>query len=195
MGAVVTSGYAAFMLACIALIRGINVGGKNILPMAELRALCEQLRFQDVKTYIQSGNVVFRIEEGLRKGAQEGLERAIERSRGFRPLVIIRQLIELQYALDVNPFATIRSLDKSRCLIMFPEFKPHRGAARALEALDSGKDRARLLKGVVYLHLPNGVAKAEISMAGVENALGVPGTCRNLKTLEKLVLIGTELKQ
>ncbi len=179
------------MPIALAFIRGINVGGKNLLPMAELRALCEKLGFKDVKTYIQSGNVVFQT-AAVNKAASS-LAAAIERSRGFRPSIVVRTMEQVQAALEANPFAKVRDLNKSRCLIMFLEGKPLATAAKALRAMDTGNERARHVGTEAYLYLPDGVADAQISMSTVEKVLGVPGTCRNLNTIERLHAMAKEL--
>jgi len=182
------------MPIAIALIRGINVGGKNILPMAVLRELCEGLGLCDVRTYIQSGNVAFRAEARQVAKAAAAIEAAIEGSRKFRPSVIVRTLEEVRAAFAANPFAARKGLDKSRCLIMFLGAAPTPAAKRAVLKLEAGRDEVRVIGREAFLNLPDGIAKSTMSMADVEVALGVRGTCRNLNTLEKLVGIAQELE-
>lgn len=177
------------MPTAIAFIRGINVGGKNMLPMADLRTLCEKLGLCDVRTYIQSGNIVFTADARTTKKAAATIADAIESKRGFRPSVVVRTSNELRSALAANPFASLRDLNKCSCLIMFLERKPPATAASALQKLDSGRNKARLIGTEAFLNLPDGIADGPISTADVEVALGVPGTCRNLNTAEKMVTL------
>src|SRR4029079_15324760 len=85
------------MPVCVAFIRGINVGGKNMLPMAMLRELCEGLGLRDVRTHIQSGNVVFRCSKAAE--LEKRLEDAIEKKSGFRPAVVVRAAEALRAAM------------------------------------------------------------------------------------------------
>jgi uncharacterized protein (DUF1697 family) len=176
----------------IAMLRGINVGGKNILPMAELRALCEGIGLRDVGTYIQSGNVVFRSGQRELAGAAAKLEKAIEAERGFRPRVAVRTHDDLSAAAQANPFATSES-DAARVLVMFLVEKPLPGTAELLAAAIKGPERGIIRGREVYLHFPAGVGKSKLSMAVVEKAVGAAGTCRNLNTLGKLIQLAAAL--
>jgi uncharacterized protein (DUF1697 family) len=88
----------------IALFRGINVGGKNILPMKELKALLENLDLQHVKTYIQSGNVVFRSEDENAARLSSQISAEIKKSHGFEPQVLLLKIEEMEKAIEANPF-------------------------------------------------------------------------------------------
>jgi uncharacterized protein (DUF1697 family) len=179
----------------IALIRGINVGGKNILPMATLRSLCEDAGLCDVRTYIQSGNIVFRADGAAMKKAAETIGDAVEGERGFRPSVVVRSLPEVTKAVAANPFASRAGLNKSRCLIMFLSDKPSPAAARAAMALGAGSDEVHVAGWEAFLNLPEGIADSTISLSDVERALGVSGTSRNLNTVEKLVEMAGEIEK
>lgn len=178
------------MTIAIAFIRGINVGGKNMLPMAELRTLCEDMGLKDVRTYIQSGNVVFTC--GAVGPVAKKLEGAIEKARGFRPSVVVRTLDEVKEAVDKSPLANIRNPDESRLLIMFLSGDPKATAAKAIEALDGARERVVLRGRETFLYLPDGIADAKLPMAKVERALGVPSTSRNVKTLAKVIEIAQQ---
>ena len=174
----------------IALIRGINVGGKNPLPMADLRGMCEQLGLRDAQTYIQSGNVVFKADKrGLARAAAE-LEAAIERKHGFRPSVVVRGLNQLQAVRRANPFAAVARDEPGKLLVMFLAEAPDASAAKKLAALDGYPEKLVARGADAYIHFPNGAGKAKLTMAMIERALGVPGTCRNWNTVETLVEMG-----
>ena len=99
------------MKTYIALFRGINVGGNNILPMKDLAALLEKLGAQDVKTYIQSGNVVFRYKAKNTPQLSAGIRAAIKESHEFEPMVLLLDLAELEQAIASNPFPEAEPAD------------------------------------------------------------------------------------
>lgn len=167
----------------VAFSRGINVGGKNPLPMASLREICEGLGLVSVSTYIQSGNVVFACPTKAIASAARGIAGGIEQLHGFRPSVVVRTLDETRAAIAACPFEG----DPARVLVMFLEGEPVRGAAKAVAALCTGPERIVVARGEVYLHFPGGVGASKLSMAKVEAALGTPGTSRNVRTVAKVV--------
>lgn len=178
----------------VAFIRGINVGGKNLLPMADLRAMCGRLGLRDAQTYIQSGNLVFRAGTREVSRAASVLEAAIEQARGFRPSVVVRTLDELRAMVAQSPFVSRRGLLTDRLLVMFLTAPHAASAQRTLEAIGDVPEEVRLAGRDVYLHFPNGIARPKLPMATVERAVGVPGTCRNWNTIGKLVEMGEALE-
>lgn len=171
------------MTAWVALFRGINVGGKNILPMAELRAELEELGLGDVATYIQSGNVVFG--SGARSAAklQETIEAAVQRSHGFRPPVLVLAAKELSQALRKNPFPGVSQPKALHFFFLFA--RPRRPDLAALAELATPTEELRLVDRVLYLHAPDGIGRSKLATR-VEKHLGVPATARNLRTVQKL---------
>jgi uncharacterized protein (DUF1697 family) len=168
------------MATHVALLRGINVGGHNKLPMAELRALCEGLGWSDVRTYIQSGNVVFEA----KRPDPEALARAIRESYGFEVPVILRTGPELVAARDAQPWGRAGT---EHATVVFLSARP---AARAIAKLDpqrSPPDRFEVLGKEVHLLCPNGVARSKLTIDWFEAALGVRATARNWRTLGKLI--------
>ncbi len=179
----------------IAFIRGINVGGKNLLPMADLRAMCEGLGRRDAQTYIQSGNLVFRAGTRELANAAAALEGAIEKKCGFRPRVVVRTLDELRAVVAQSPFASRRGLLTDRLLVMFLTAPHAASAQRTLDAIGDVPEEVRLAGREAYLYFPNGIARPKLPMATVERAVGVPGTCRNWNTIGKLVEMGEDRAQ
>lgn len=178
------------MPVAVALIRGINVGGRNMLPMDTLRTLCQACGMHDPRTFIQSGNVVFRCEKSALAGAAAKLEAAIEKKRGFRPSVVVRSLADLRRVLDNCPFDDLESIDPARLLVMFLAGKPGAGASRSIAALKAEPQRIALAGREAYLYFPDGAGRAKTPMSAIEKAIGVPGTCRNWTTVRKLVEMG-----
>jgi uncharacterized protein (DUF1697 family) len=178
----------------VALLRGINVGGKNVLPMELLRGLCGEAGLADARTYIQSGNVVFRTREDRLRGAARRLAEAIETRRGFRPSVTVRTLDEMRGVVAMNPFTGWRGIDGNRLLVMFLDNEPDVAAKRAAAGLKRGRDEIRVSGREAYLHYPEGASGASMTMAMVEKALRSSGTCRNWNTVNKLVVMAEELE-
>lgn len=181
------------MPTAIALIRGINVGGKNSLPMEQLRELCEGAGLKDARTYIQSGNVVFRANAREIAAAAGKLEDAIEADRGFRPSVVVRSRDEWAATIEANPFASRAKSDPSKLLIMFLREKPAAGAAKAIDAVKRGDEQLRLIGRELFIDFPIGIGKSKLAIAAVEKALGVPATGRNWNTTVKLLTMADEL--
>lgn len=167
----------------IALFRGINVGGNNILPMAELRSGLEGLGFEDVRTYIQSGNVVFRSAARSATQLAKKIADAVEASHGFRVPVLVLSAKELEAAARKNPFPQV-SVEKLLHFFFLFE-KPKRPDLDALSALATKTEEFRLVERVFYLHAPDGMARSKLG-AGAEKVLGVRVTARNLRTVRKL---------
>jgi uncharacterized protein (DUF1697 family) len=171
----------------VALLRGINVGGKAIVPMAELRSLLSSLGHADVVTYIQSGNAVF----GSRRTADEvaaELEERIEQVFGVRTPVLLRTPPELAGVVARNPFLE-PGADLSKLHVVFLESAPEPAAVAGLEPDRSPPDELAVLGREVYLRLPSGAGRTKLTLDWLERRLGTRGTARNWRTVTKLVEI------
>jgi uncharacterized protein (DUF1697 family) len=173
------------MKTWIGLFRGINVGGNNILPMAELRSDLESLNLNNVRTYIQSGNVVFDSTAKTSKSLTEKIARRIEERHGFRPHLLILTREELISAIESNPFPKAVSDPKTLhfSFLAEPTSNPD------IEALDSAKtptESFKLVDRVFYLHAPDGIGRSKLA-AKTEKCLGVVMTSRNYRTVDKLL--------
>jgi uncharacterized protein (DUF1697 family) len=168
--------------AYAALLRGINVGGKNKVPMPQLKALFEDLGHSDVVTYIQSGNVVFRA----RQADARAIEQRITDVFGLDVAVVLRTGSELAAAAVGNPFL-VQGADTKPLYVVFLGREP---AADAVEQLDPDRspgDRFSVHGREVYLDLPNGGGRTKLNLDYLERRLGVKGTARNWNTVLKLV--------
>lgn len=164
----------------IALLRGINVGGRNKLPMKELVPVLEKLGCGDVRTYIQSGNVVFRQDRD--DNPADAIAGAIEGEFGFRPGVLVIDETDLERAWDQNPFD---ATEGKALHFLFLESASAEPDLERIEALKAASE-SWLLKGrVFYLHAPDGIARSKLA-AGVEKCLGVTTTGRNANTVARL---------
>jgi uncharacterized protein (DUF1697 family) len=166
-----------------ALLRGINVGGNNKLPMADVRALCDDLGHDSVVTYLQSGNVVFRSSRDPNALAAE-LEREIARRSGFAVTVLLRTPGELAAIASVRPF---QEDDFKKVHVLFLSDRPTATALASLDPDRSPGDEFRANGRELYLHYANGSGRTRLTLDYFERRLGVAGTARNWNTVLKLV--------
>jgi uncharacterized protein (DUF1697 family) len=174
------------MKTIVALLRGVNVGGKAKVPMGELKSLLEGLGFEQVVTYIQSGNVVLRTKGGRAEDVARRIERAIADTFSVEARVLIRSPAELQRIADRNPFLGDES-DLTKLHVVFLRDTPAKGARARLDPERSPPDRFHFRGRELYLHLPNGSGRSKLTIDYFERLLGVDATARNWKTLLKLV--------
>lgn len=173
----------------IALFRGINVGGKNSLPMKDLTSIFESLGASNAKTYIQSGNVVFQIASKDISGFSKRLGTEIKERRGFEPQILVIEPSEVEAAIASNPFLEAES-EPSSLHLGFLAFAPDRPDLRKLESLKKDTERFCLIGRIFYLHAPEGVGRSRLA-ASSEKLLGVPMTDRNWNTVCKLKEMAT----
>ncbi len=170
----------------IALLRGINVGGKHKLPMKDLRALFEAAGAGEVQTYIQSGNVVFESAAAEAKRIPTAVEAAIEKKFGFSSPVVVRSAAALRKVFAEHPFAA----DATELKLLMVAFLSKRPTAAAVKRLDAPRfhpDRFEVRGAEVFLHYPSGVARSKLTNAYLDRTLGTTSTVRNWKTVTKLV--------
>ena len=166
----------------VALLRGVNVGGKGRMAMADLRVCVERIGHEDVATHIQTGNVLFRTPMRSAEKVATAMEEAVEAELGFRTAVMIRTAAQLTAALHERPFP---GADPRALHIAFLREKPAAARATALVAPD-GPDEVALIGREVHLHYPGGMGRSKLTGASIEKALGVPATARRRSVVEKL---------
>jgi uncharacterized protein (DUF1697 family) len=174
----------------IALFRGINVGGKNLLPMNELVVLLEDIGARNIKTYIQSGNAIFQCDEKNIVQLYERLTIEIKKRHGFEPRVLILGLGEIEKAMVENPFPEAET-DPSSLHLGFLASTPESPDLKKLDGLKKESERFHLADRVFYLHAPEGVGRSRLA-ATAEKLLGVPMTDRNWRTVCKIREIAKE---
>jgi len=166
----------------IALFRGINVGGNNPLPMPALVGILERLGCKDIKTYIQSGNAIFRTAKTPAKKIATEISASIFKDHGFKPKVLLLSVSEFEAAIANNPFSTA---DGKALHLFFLESKPKKPDLAGLTAVKAKSEQFKLNKKVFYLYAPEGIGRSKL-VAKVEPAMGVPVTGRNWNTVNKL---------
>jgi uncharacterized protein (DUF1697 family) len=166
------------------MLRGINLGSHNKVAMPALRALFEALGHQDVTTYIQSGNVVFRATGDATKLAR-AIEAGITRELGLDVAVVVRTKQQLRNVLDGNPFLE-QGKDPATLHVVFLSDKPKPDRVKQLTDRDWHPDEIVVSGTEAYLHCPNGYGRSKLGNAFLEKQLGVEGTTRNWRTTAKL---------
>lgn len=162
----------------IALLRGINVGGKSVLPMAELRVILEGMGARDVRTYIQSGNAVF---DGSLE--EDAIADAIEMAKGFRPKVLVIPHESFEPVMAANPFP--EAVDDPKALHLFFLASPSLVDESVLKAAKGPEERFQLTERVLYLHTPKYLSGSKLAPR-LERLLGVAATGRNWRSVEKI---------
>jgi len=170
----------------IALLRGINVGGHKIIKMDELRKAFEELGFDDVGTYVQSGNVVFKSAAKISGDLAKKIEEMVLRRFSMAVLVIVRSAEEMGEVTTRNPFLKESGIDAGKLHVTFLSQAPQKTAVKGLDAIPSGADQFRCRGKEIYLYCPNGFAGTKLSINAFEKVLGVGATTRNWNTVNKL---------
>lgn len=168
----------------VALLRGVNVG-QNLLKMERLRELCAQIGMKNVRTYVQSGNVVFQAEGAASKWAQ-ALERKLAGETRLPVTVVVKTAAEMNSVLATNPFLKEKGIDAARLHVTFLQQAPAKSAVEALAKIKAGLDRFRWLGSGIYLHCPEGYGRSKLANTAIEKVLGMRATTRNWKTIGKL---------
>ena len=174
----------------VALLRGINVGGKNRMPMKELVALFVDAGCEDVRTYIQSGNVLFRAGPAGGEEISTVISASILNHFGYRIPVITRTARELQEIVRANPFLEAGA-EADKLHVMFLAELPDGAHVEALDPDRSPSDEFAVQGREVYLHCPNGVARTKLTNSYFDSRLSTTSTTRNWRTVQRLLELAT----
>lgn len=183
------------MESYIALLRGINVSGHKKIKMTELRNAVDELGFTDVRTYIQSGNIVFRHPKTAPSKLSGQINGNIREAFGYEVPVITLLLSDLTSIAANNPFLSREDIDPSRLYIAFLDSSPEKEYVQELEAFDLSPDEFRITEKAVYLHIPIAVRNSKLNNNFIEQKLKVKATTRNLKTVEQLEKMASETSE
>lgn len=169
-----------------ALLRGINVGGHRRVPMADLRDVLGGLGFDDVKTYLQSGNATFSA-TGVASDELEGsIGAALADRFGFDVDVLVRAADEFAAVMAANPFSEEAASDPTRVHAVFLATPLAEGRLEAIGVDCFAPDRVEQGDRVVYLHVPDGLGRSKLAAALSDARLGVATTARNWRTVEAI---------
>jgi uncharacterized protein (DUF1697 family) len=182
------------MPVLISMLRGVNVGGHNKIKMDDLRTLYRSLKLEDPRTYVQSGNVIFRTKEKNCPALAKKIQDAIEGKFGFRPEVIVRTTEELRSAIAASPFASRRNLEPGKILVTFLAGKPGPNAHATLLSLKAHPEELHLSGRELYIYFPDGAGKSKLPWSQVEKLLQTTGTARNWNSVTKMLAMAEELE-
>ncbi len=175
------------MTTYISILRGINVSGQKLIKMDALRKLYKTLGFLDVRTYVQSGNVVFQGEDFELHSLEQKIARQIKVDFGFEIPVIVLTSDQLKQAIDNNPFMSDPDKVHSYFHLTFLASTPFPFDIETIESKKQGEEAIRFSHNVIYLYCPNGYGKTKLTNNFLEAKLKVKATTRNWKTVNELL--------
>lgn len=183
------------MKTYIAMLRGINVSGQKKIKMAELRAHLAELDFQNVQTYIQSGNIIFQYADTPHPELEEMIHNKIKEKYGFEVPTLVKQAEDFGYVIQNNPFLEEPEKDIKRQYITFLAETPAREHANNINAEDYLPEEYVLDGDVIFFFSPSGYGRARMNNNFFEKKLKVKATTRNWKTVNKLYDMSKEADQ
>jgi uncharacterized protein (DUF1697 family) len=176
----------------VALIRGINVGGHNAVAMSDLRDMLAELGFDDARSLLQSGNLVFRCNAQTDANLERLLESEAEKRMGLHADFFIRSVKEWREVVAHNPFRKEAERDPSHLVVMFLKAAPKANDVKAVNAAIVGPEVVRADGRHLYIVYPAGIGRSRLTNALIEKKLGIRGTARNWNTVLKLAALAGE---
>lgn len=168
----------------ISILRGINVSGKNIIKMTDLKQLYEKLSFIDVQTYIQSGNVVFKTKEQNIVTLEKAIKEQINTQFGYDIPVLVIKSEKLKKIIETVPF---KNIDTSKLHVTFLANISTNPLVEQIMEKKASSELVHLTEKAVYIYCPDGYGKTKLSTNFLEKKLKVSATTRNWKTVNKLL--------
>jgi uncharacterized protein (DUF1697 family) len=180
------------------MLRGVNLVGRNRIKMDALRSLYDSLKLEDSRTFIQSGNVIFRTKLPHNQkncaALAKKIQNAIDVTFGFRPEVILRTTDELRSAIAATPFPAHRNLHPGKILVTFLAAQPAAEAHSTLLNLKGYPEEVHLKGRELYIYFPNGAGQSKLPWSKVEKLLKVAGTARNWNSITKMLAIAEDME-
>jgi uncharacterized protein (DUF1697 family) len=171
----------------IAMLRGINVSGHKIVKMEQLRASFAALGFSEVKTYVQSGNIIFKATSDSLAGLSKKIEQKILSDFGFSVPVFLTTGKKMLETIERNPFLKASNIDLTKLHVTFLSGDPPRTAIEVLQPLAVKPEQFHVLGREIYLYCPNGYGNTKLSNTAIEKKLAVGATTRNWNTVNTLL--------
>jgi uncharacterized protein (DUF1697 family) len=182
------------MPVLISMLRGVNLGPHKRIKMDFLRALYSSLKLEDPRTYVQSGNVIFKTKESNLPALAKKIQSAIERKAGFRTEVILRTPDDFRCTIARNPFAGRRDLNPAKLLVTFLAEQPSPEVCAEVLALKPNPEELHLIGRELYIYFPNGAGRSKLQWSSLDKKLDTVGTARNLNSVTKMLQIAEELE-
>ena len=180
------------MPSYVAMLRGINVTGTKPMKMEALRASFEALGFTNVRTYVQSGNVVFTAKDRTTAPLAPKIVARIKRDFTYDVPVLVLGAAELARVVTENPFVAQKGVDPTRLYVTFLDGAPAAAGLEKMRTASSGKDEFHCLGTSIYLHCPVSYGNSKLNNNAFERALRVGATTRNWKTVTTLAAMAAE---
>lgn len=181
------------MIVCISILRGINVSGQKLIKMDALRKMYEDLGFDSVQTYVQSGNVIFISPDHRIDELELKIRMQIEKNFGFDVPVICLSLERLQEIVENNPFTRDLNKDMAFMHVTFLSSRPEEFKQETIESKKSAVEEIVFTDDAIYLYCPGGYGKTKLSNNFLENVLKVEATTRSWKSTTELLKIARDI--
>jgi len=182
------------MPVVICMLRGVNLGPHNRVKMDELKKLCTSLKLCDPQTYVQSGNVIFKIDDRDLEKLRKKLEAAIHKKFGFRTDAILRSTKHLRDVVANNPFAKRRGIEPGKLLVTFFSGDPGEEARKQVRAIKCDPEEIFIEGREAYIYFPNGSGRSKLNWAVIPKTLKVQGTARNWNSVTKMLEIAEKME-
>lgn len=168
------------------MLRGINVSGHKIIKMERLRETFAELGFKNVRTYVQSGNVVFET-DGPAAGLSAKIEKKILKNFGFEVPTLTKSGAEMAEIVKRNPLVKDRAIDQTKLHVTFLSDDPPKNALELLQPLAAAQEQIRIVGRAIYLYCPNGYGNTKLTNTTIEKKLSCGATTRNWNTTKTLL--------
>jgi len=182
------------MAVLISMLRGVNLSSHNQIKMEELHALYESMKLDDPRSYVQSGNVIFRTKEKNSPQLAKKIQKNIEKKFGCCPEVILRTAEELRRVIAANPFPEQAKSEPGKVLVTFLAGEPPRDAEANLEKFKGLPEELHLKGRELYIYFPDGAGRSRLPWSTVEKFLKVTGTARNWNSVQAMLKIAEEME-
>jgi uncharacterized protein (DUF1697 family) len=183
------------MKTFISILRGINVSGHNIIKMDQLKKLMMSLGFENVQTYIQSGNIIYQTKNNDISKLNELIKKGIQKEFGHDVPIFTLSLAELEKVIQNNPFSIKENIDTAFFHVSFLTKVPDKEKVALLALVDSKNDEFEIVEQALYLYCPNGYGSTKLTNTFVESKLKVNATTRNWKTCNELLNIAKKINE
>ena len=177
------------MTRYVALLRAVNVGGRNLIAMGDLRALLESIGYSNVRTLLQSGNVVFESTDAAGSSLERRLETETDKAFKASVAYCVRTAAEWKGVVARNPFPREAKRDPARLVLVCLKAAPSREQLTALRAAVRGPETVEMVGRELYAVYPNGQGTSKLTNAVIESKLQTRGTARNWNTVLKLAAL------
>lgn len=180
------------MTTFISLLRGINVSGHNLIKMEALGRMYEKSGFRRVTTYLQSGNVIFEMNNATTHELAQKITQQIEKDFGFNVPVIVLSIDSLKQIIDNNPLLNDNEKNEAFFYVTFLSSKPEKFDLSIIEVKKQSGEEIFITDNAAYLYCPNGYGNSKLSNSFLETKLKVGATTRNWKTTNELLKLATK---